>query len=206
VIQHHHGAMLVPIRGRFRVSALGYQWTSAEGKETITERAIARWKVVPAGTSMAVEIANVAVVDAGLSAFLERWGLPIIKDETKLASITTGEFRGLVASVRKAVGLAVQHDRSKLQAHIEEHAFFAAQPRSTDGSMQGDPRVVVECRDPAAMVWLELVQRDRIGVAYRQCPRCEAYFAVGEAYRHASCYCSDDCRVATGDATTPARE
>jgi len=199
--------MLVPIRGRFRVSALGYQWTRAEpGKEIITERAIGEWQAVPTETSMAVEIANVAVVNAGLSAFLERWGLPIIRDETKLASITTEEFRNLVASVRKAVGLAAQHDNSNLQAHIEESAFFAARPRSAGGSGQGDPRVAVECRDPAAMAWLELVQRDRIGVAYLRCPCCEAYFAVGEAYRHASRYCSDDCRVGAGNATTPSGE
>jgi hypothetical protein len=196
--------MFVPIRGRFRVCELGYEWTdSRSGQARITERAIPKWKIAPETTNMAVEIANVDLDDsAGMHAFLERWGLPIIKYETKPATMTVADFDDLVRNVRDVVGHASRRDAESFKAQFDKHAIFAARPRSDPEAAPGEPAVFVECRDPAAMAWFQLAQRERIGAEYRRCGACETYFVVSGAdgHRRSRQYCSDRCRVAANRA------
>ena len=113
--------------------------------------------------------------DSGISIFLERWGLPIIKDEIKPASMAVAEIHELVRNVRDAVVYASRHDDTNFKIQFDRHAFFAARPQSDP---KGESAVLVECRDPAAMAWLELAQRERINVTYRSCDWCNAFFAV----------------------------
>ena len=193
--------MFLPIRGRFRVCQDGYEWTqSGSSKARITERAVSKWQTAQATTNMAVEIANVGLENvAGVSLFLERWGLPIIKDETKAASMAVAEIHELVRNVRDAVAHASRHDDKNFKIQFDKHAFFAARPRSDP---KGEPAVFVECRDPAAMAWLQLAQRERINVEYRSCGWCDAFFVVSgiEGHRRSRQYCSDRCRVAANRA------
>ena len=149
--------MFLPIRGRFRVCQDGYEWTqTGHGTARVTERAVPKWQSILAPTNMAVEIANVGLDDdSGISIFLERWGLPIIKDEIKPASMAVAEIHELVRNVRDAVVYASRHDDTNFKIQFDRHAFFAARPQSDP---KGESAVFVECRDPAAMAWLELAQ------------------------------------------------
>ena len=193
--------MFLPILGRFRICKAGYEWTKAgSGKTRIAERTIPKWESALATTNMAVELANVDLEnDAGVSSFLERWGLPIIKDETKPASMPVAEIHELVRNVRDAVAHVSRHDEANFKIQFDKHAFFAARPRTDP---KGKPAVFVECRDPAAMAWLQLAQRERINVEYRACGWCDAFFVVSgsEGHRRSRRYCSDRCRVAANRA------
>jgi predicted RNA-binding Zn ribbon-like protein len=159
---------------------------------------------------MAVEIANINLDEgaAAVSTFLERWGLPIIKDDTKLASMALADFHDLVCHVRDAVADVCRRDGESFKAQFEKHAFFAAQPRSNPKAPRGEPRVFIECRDPAAMAWLQLAQRERIGAEYRRCSACDAYFVVSgnDGHRRSRQYCSDRCRVAANRARKSAEQ
>jgi hypothetical protein len=124
--------MFVPIRGRFRVCKDGYEWTGVgSANARICERTIPPWQTAPATANMAVEIANISLEEsAGIERFVVQWGLPVIKDGRKLASMTLAEFRELVHNVRDVVTLAIQRDQARFKILFGKHAFFAARPRS----------------------------------------------------------------------------
>jgi hypothetical protein len=194
--------MFLPILGRFRVCKDGYEWAgTGSGKTRIVERGIAKWQSAPATTNMAVEIANIDLEnDTGVSSFLEQWGLPIIKDETKPASMPLADIHELVRNVRASVAHASRHDEASFKIQFDKHAFFAARPRTNP---KGEPAMFVECRDPAAMAWLQLAQKERINAEYRACGWCDAFFVVSgsEGHRRSRRFCSDRCRVAANRAT-----
>ena len=194
-------AMLLPVRGRFRVCVDGYDWTDApSGKRRFAERSVPPWQTMLEDTNMAVEIANVSLdEDIGIRAFLDRWGVPIIKDETTAASMSVDDMCDLVRSVRDAIASAARGDEETFKLQFGRNAFFAARPRSDSSNK---PSMFVECRDPAATAWLQLAQRERIDVKYCSCERCGAYFTLGGAERNQNSrrYCSR-CRELTASGT-----
>ena len=197
--------MFLPVRGRFRVCEDGYEWSDVRsGRARITEPAVPEWKTSLATiTNMAVEIANVSLNDdVGVRGFLGRWGLPVIKDETKQATMMLADFYDLVRNVRDAVAHASRRDEKSFKAQFDKHAILAARPRYETHAALGEPQVFVESRDPAAMAWLQLAQREVSNAEYRRCGWCGTYFVVSgvEGHRRSRQYCSDRCRVAANRA------
>jgi hypothetical protein len=206
--------MFLPVRGRYRVCTDGYAWSPSKAalrqssrrdapawrEMTISETSVPQWQpVVSAQTNMAVELANVDTDDAaGIEAFVNRWGLPVIENERKPASMTVADFFVLVGELRSALAYASWDDVKGFGAHLTYHAFFAQRPHYEPNGAPGAPPIHVECRDLASLAWLQLAQREGSRAEYRRCGWCRSHFTVADrdGHRRSRQYCSDRCRVA----------
>ena len=196
--------MLIPIRGRFRVSEGGYVWSDTRVRShdaTVTETRISNWRPLLSPTNMPTAIASISLDDvSAFERFLGQWGLPVIPDEAKPASMRLADVHKLVRQMREALSYATAGDDMPLAQHITKHAFIAARPKFEDSALQSSAPIFVEARDLASFAWLQLGQRQR--GEYRRCGQCGTYFSVAgaEGHRRSRQYCSDRCRVAANRA------
>jgi hypothetical protein len=189
--------MLIPIRGRYRVSPHGYNRTAGH----IVERSVAAWRPLLIITKMAPEIANIGLHDEGaLDSFLAKWGLPVVNSETEPSSMKLADLWDLVRRVRLAIVHADNADERSFAAHFREYAFLASRPVFEHGRSPGPAPLCVECRDPASFAWLQMARRGE--GEYRQCSHCGTHFTVADrdGHRRSRQYCSDRCRVAANRA------
>jgi hypothetical protein len=152
---------------------------------------------------MPVEIANVTLSDReSITAFLGRWGLPVIEDSDGPASMALGDFDELVRKMRTALKLWSDGDARSFARYFQAHGRLAAEPRFDATLQPGSPPMYIECRDPASFAWCQLSQRERRNVEYRRCGWCGTYFVIAgaEGHRRSRQYCSDRCRVAANRA------
>ena len=184
--------MFLPVRGRYRVCTAGYAWAPSKAAlrqssqweapgwrhMAISETSVPQWQpVVSAQTNMAIELANVDTDDAaGIEAFVNHWGLPVIENERKPASMTVADFIGLVGELRSALTYASRDDVKGFGAHLKYHAFFAQRPCYEPNGAPGTPPIHVGCRDPASLAWLQLAQRETSRAEYRRCGWCGSHF------------------------------
>jgi hypothetical protein len=200
--------MLIPIRGRYRVSQGGYERTAGR----IIERSVAAWQPLLIVTKMAPEIANIGLDDdTALERFLARWGLPVVRSETEPASIKLTDIWELVRQVRTALVHEDSGEDRMFAMHFRQHAFLDSRPTYDPRGAVGTTPIYVECRDPASFAWMQLARRGE--GEYRKCGWCGTHFTVADrdGHRRSRQYCSDRCRVAAnrakkrgfGDALNP---